>query len=224
MDEAGSRPPTWSAARSAASSPCSSPPAAAASRWSRSPRPVAGRPATSPSARRSPSSRRCRICCSRRSRTRRRSSPPPRGAAARPNSPPSTSSTSRPSLLAHQMRGAAACTAAVPLIEYAEREGWSLDAERIDLSGPHRLGHRRPAAALARPPPPASATSGCRWPTGSCSTTSATPCRWTCRSETAELILELQLMSGRRPAPASAAPRAPRRRAASRPRSAAASR
>jgi pimeloyl-ACP methyl ester carboxylesterase len=34
-------------------------------------------------------------------------------------------------LLAHQMRGAARCTAAVPLIEYAEREGWNLDAERV---------------------------------------------------------------------------------------------
>lgn len=35
-------------------------------------------------------------------------------------------------LLAHQMRGAAACGAALPLIEYAQREGWSLDAERIE--------------------------------------------------------------------------------------------
>ena len=35
-------------------------------------------------------------------------------------------------LLAHQMRGAAGCKAAVPLIEYAERQGWSLDAERIE--------------------------------------------------------------------------------------------
>jgi pimeloyl-ACP methyl ester carboxylesterase len=35
-------------------------------------------------------------------------------------------------MLAHQMRGAAGCKAAVPLIEYAEREGWSLDAERIE--------------------------------------------------------------------------------------------
>jgi pimeloyl-ACP methyl ester carboxylesterase len=34
-------------------------------------------------------------------------------------------------LLAHQMRGAAACKAAVPLIEYARREGWQLDAERV---------------------------------------------------------------------------------------------
>jgi pimeloyl-ACP methyl ester carboxylesterase len=34
-------------------------------------------------------------------------------------------------LLAHQMRGAAACTAAVPLIEYAERRGWDLDAEKV---------------------------------------------------------------------------------------------
>jgi pimeloyl-ACP methyl ester carboxylesterase len=34
-------------------------------------------------------------------------------------------------LIAHQMRGAAGCEAAVPLIEYASREGWSLDAEKI---------------------------------------------------------------------------------------------
>lgn len=34
-------------------------------------------------------------------------------------------------LIAHQIRGAAGCKAAVPLIEYAEREGWSLDAERV---------------------------------------------------------------------------------------------
>jgi pimeloyl-ACP methyl ester carboxylesterase len=34
-------------------------------------------------------------------------------------------------LLAHQMRGAALCTAAVPLIEYAEREGWNLEAEKV---------------------------------------------------------------------------------------------
>jgi pimeloyl-ACP methyl ester carboxylesterase len=34
-------------------------------------------------------------------------------------------------LLAHQMLGAAACTAVRPLIEHALREGWSLDAERI---------------------------------------------------------------------------------------------
>jgi pimeloyl-ACP methyl ester carboxylesterase len=35
-------------------------------------------------------------------------------------------------LLIHQMVGAAACEAAIPLIEYALNEGWSLDAERID--------------------------------------------------------------------------------------------
>jgi pimeloyl-ACP methyl ester carboxylesterase len=34
-------------------------------------------------------------------------------------------------LLAHQMRGSAGCEAAFPLMEYAAREGWSLDAERI---------------------------------------------------------------------------------------------
>jgi pimeloyl-ACP methyl ester carboxylesterase len=35
-------------------------------------------------------------------------------------------------LLAHQMRGAADCPAVFALLDYAEREGWKLDAERID--------------------------------------------------------------------------------------------
>jgi pimeloyl-ACP methyl ester carboxylesterase len=35
-------------------------------------------------------------------------------------------------LLAYQLRGAAACTAAGPLIAYALREGWTLEAERIE--------------------------------------------------------------------------------------------
>lgn len=34
-------------------------------------------------------------------------------------------------LLAHGMQGAACCTAAVPLMEYADREGWNLEAEKI---------------------------------------------------------------------------------------------
>ena len=34
-------------------------------------------------------------------------------------------------LLAHQMRGAAACAAVEPMIEFGLREGWNLDAERI---------------------------------------------------------------------------------------------
>lgn len=34
-------------------------------------------------------------------------------------------------LLAHQIRGAAGCTAAAPLVAYAEREGWHVDAERV---------------------------------------------------------------------------------------------
>lgn len=37
-----------------------------------------------------------------------------------------------PELLAHQIRGAAACTAAAPLVAYALRHGWRVDAERID--------------------------------------------------------------------------------------------
>lgn len=35
-------------------------------------------------------------------------------------------------LLAHQMRGVVACEAAGALIDYATREGWDLDAERVD--------------------------------------------------------------------------------------------
>jgi pimeloyl-ACP methyl ester carboxylesterase len=34
-------------------------------------------------------------------------------------------------LLAHQMRGAASCDAVFPLIDYATREGWSLEAEKV---------------------------------------------------------------------------------------------
>jgi pimeloyl-ACP methyl ester carboxylesterase len=34
-------------------------------------------------------------------------------------------------LLAHQMRGAASCDAALALIDHAQREGWSLDAQAI---------------------------------------------------------------------------------------------
>ncbi len=34
-------------------------------------------------------------------------------------------------LLAHQMRGAAACKAAVPLIEYAQTRGWKFEPEKI---------------------------------------------------------------------------------------------
>jgi pimeloyl-ACP methyl ester carboxylesterase len=37
-----------------------------------------------------------------------------------------------PELLAHQIRGAAACPAAAPLVAHALEHGWSLDAERID--------------------------------------------------------------------------------------------
>jgi pimeloyl-ACP methyl ester carboxylesterase len=37
-----------------------------------------------------------------------------------------------PDLVAHLMRGAASCDAVVPLVEHARREGWNLDAEKID--------------------------------------------------------------------------------------------
>lgn len=35
-------------------------------------------------------------------------------------------------LVGHLMRGAAACDAVLPLVEHARREGWKIDAERID--------------------------------------------------------------------------------------------
>lgn len=37
-----------------------------------------------------------------------------------------------PDLIAHQILGAAECEATVPLVEYAKREGWTLDAESIE--------------------------------------------------------------------------------------------
>lgn len=37
-----------------------------------------------------------------------------------------------PDLLLHQMHGVAACEGLVSLVDYARREGWNLDAERID--------------------------------------------------------------------------------------------
>ncbi len=37
-----------------------------------------------------------------------------------------------PELIRHHMLGAAACPGVLPLIEYAERNGWELDAERIE--------------------------------------------------------------------------------------------
>jgi pimeloyl-ACP methyl ester carboxylesterase len=59
-------------------------------------------------------------------------------------------------LLAHQIRGAAACTAAAGLIEHALREGWTVDAEaiacpvRIVWGTVDRLLHWPSAAALYR--------------------------------------------------------------------------
>jgi pimeloyl-ACP methyl ester carboxylesterase len=37
-----------------------------------------------------------------------------------------------PELIAHAMRGAAACDATVPYVEFSRHHGWPLDAERID--------------------------------------------------------------------------------------------
>ncbi len=126
-------------------------------------------------------------------------------------------------LLAHQMRGAALCTAAVPLIEYAEREGWNLDAAKVACpvrvvwgtedrllpwpGGGGPLPQRVAAAGrLGRP-----RRSRPRDPDGR-------PARGRAADP------RLQLMSRRGPAAARAAPPAPRRPAATHPPGAAASR
>lgn len=44
----------------------------------------------------------------------------------------STDEHMSPELIAHQIRGAAACEGAAAMIAHAEREGWNLEAERIE--------------------------------------------------------------------------------------------
>ena len=90
-----------------------------------------------------------------------------------------------PELLAHQIRGAAACTGAAPLIAYAEREGWrstpSGSTAPCGSSGGSRTG-----CCTGRARPRASARTGCRRRTGSSSTASGTArsstSRWRRRS------------------------------------------
>ena len=52
-------------------------------------------------------------------------------------------------LLAHMMRGVAGCDGALPMLEFALREGYAARGRADHLPRADRLGHRRPAAALA---------------------------------------------------------------------------
>ena len=98
-----------------------------------------------------------------------------------------TSSTSRPSCSPTRCVGAAGCAAAA-LIDFAPQEGWHARRRADHLPGADRLGHRRPAPAVAAAAARYRAT-GCRTPTGSSSRASATAPSSTSRLETAQLIL-----------------------------------
>ena len=126
-----SRPRTSSATRSAATSRCSSPRAAGRGRSSRSRPAAAGRRVTSPTRRRSTSSRRC---------SEQVKAIAPHAEALLGSSEgkrratlytPSTTSTSPSSCSPTMTRGVAACEGVVPMTEYAKREGYRLDAEKI---------------------------------------------------------------------------------------------
>ena len=64
-------------------------------------------------------------------RTPTRSRARPTGAAVRRASSSTNSEHMAPDLVAHQIRGAAACAAAAPLIAHALAHGWPLHAERV---------------------------------------------------------------------------------------------
>ncbi len=84
-------------------------------------------------------------------------------------------------LIAHQMLGTASCRGALPMIEYAIREGYTLDAARSPVpcasSGAPTTG-----SCPGRRRRPAFATTGSPTPTGSSSTASATAPSSTSRS------------------------------------------
>ena len=85
-------------------------------------------------------------------------------------------------LVAHQIRGAADCDAVAPLIEFALREGCTARRRADHVPGARRVGHGRPAAALAAGRRALPRRTGCRTPTGSSSTASATARSSTSRS------------------------------------------
>ena len=78
-------------------------------------------------------------------------------------------------LLAHQLLASQAAPSRDPADRLrASVTAIDLDAERIDLPRADRVGHGRPDPPVAGEPRPAFGRTGCRTPTGSCSTASAT--------------------------------------------------
>ena len=146
------------------------------------PRRAAGRRATTPTWRRSTSSRSSRSRCARSRRTRKRSCSRAKGAAAPRSTRRSTSSTSPPSCSPTRRAPSRPARASRPMVEYAKREGYHLDAEQDHLPGAGRVGDGGQAPRRGRRPPCATAPSGSRTPTGSSSTASATAPSSTCRS------------------------------------------
>ena len=79
-----------------------------------------------------PTSPRCRSCSSRRRRTPTRSSPPPEGRRRATQFTATNYEHIPAELLAHQIRGAASCAGRLRADRATrERNGWTLDAERI---------------------------------------------------------------------------------------------
>jgi pimeloyl-ACP methyl ester carboxylesterase len=76
-------------------------------------------------------------------------------------------------LLAHQTRAVAACDGVVAMSEFARREGYRLDAEKVTC--PVRIAWAPRTGSCPGPRPPvATSTTGSRMPIGWCSTVSGT--------------------------------------------------
>ena len=113
-------------------------------------------------------------------RTRTGSSPRRRASAARRSTRRSTTSTSPPSCSSTRSAPSPRATG-FPMSEYAKREGYQLDAERITC--PVRsCGGPRTSSCPGPRPPAATSTSGSRTPTGSSSRAWATARSSTSRS------------------------------------------
>ena len=155
-----------------------------ADRSSRSRRPAAGRPATRRSGDARPLREDAGAACRRGAARRRDRRHRRRAGAGRPSTSPTNFEHIPAELVAHQMRGAAACDAP-RRCRAALRDGLAARRRRIDCpvrsSGEPRTGCCRGRGRRALP-----RASGCRTPTGWCSTASATArsstSRWRRRS------------------------------------------
>ena len=106
----------------------------------------------------------------------------PRAGAARRGSSPTNFEHIPPELLAHQMLGVASATGAPAMIEYALRDGYGASTRSGSPARCGSCGARTTGSCRGRLPPRAFATTGCRTPTGSSSTASATALSSTPRS------------------------------------------